>query len=163
MKIANQKHNRIDWGRCAMCKARITDNNLGDCIEAEEVLVCSSCSIKHLNSIIAELEAFRKKKEFNQVFELRKKILWVSEKMGHWFDNGDKSIQESVSDYDNYNVFELQLWLIDNEITIVDNLIEDEDGLPTNKYPKLNRLRDNLLELHTRVLSQINIREFFEK
>src|SRR4030042_5568310 len=100
--------NKSEWGNCSICGKEITDNNFGDCIEAEEVYVCDSCAEKHKLFIIIELNKFRQSKDFNEVFALKKKILWVSESLGNIFDNADKSIQESVPDYDNYNVFELQ-------------------------------------------------------
>jgi len=39
--------NKSEWGSCARCVVEITDNNFGDCIEAEEIIVCDSCAEQH--------------------------------------------------------------------------------------------------------------------
>jgi len=154
---------KMDWGNCVKCGIKITDKNFGDCIGIEENIVCADCSEKHLNYMIEELETFRKGKGFNGILDLRKKILWVSEQMGNWMNNATGTIVEGVTDYNEYNIFELQLWLLDNEITIVENLLKDDDGFLTRHNPKMEALRKELLEHHSRVLSYIDKEEFFEK
>ena len=115
--------NKSEWGNCSRCGKEITDDNFGDCIEAEEVYVCDSCAEKHIASVINKLEAFRKSKEYNSVLELRKKMLWISEKMGNWEDNGDKTSMESVTDYDDWEIKELQTSIIEIEINLLQNLL----------------------------------------
>jgi len=138
--------NKSEWGNCSRCGKEITDDTFGDCIEAEEVYVCDSCAEKHRLSIIAELNKFRQSKEFNDRLALRNKILWASESLGNIFDNATGTIIESVSDYDNCNVFELQSDLLNIELDCVNNnLAEGELGIPTKDNPELQALRKNLI------------------
>ena len=137
--------NKSDGGNCSRCGKEITDNNFGDSITAEEVIVCDSCAEKHKLSIIAELNKFRQSKEYNDRLALKEKILWGSESLGHIYDNGTGTIRESISDYDNLNIFELQLYVIEIELLCVEDLLRDNDsGLPTINNPKLNKLRKML-------------------
>jgi DNA-directed RNA polymerase subunit RPC12/RpoP len=131
-----------EWGNCSRCGKEITDNTIGDMIEAEEVLVCDSCADKHRLYLITELDKFRQSKEFNDILALRKKLLWASEKLGNCWDNATGTIIESVSDYNNLNVFELQSDLLNIELDCVNNnLAEGELGLPTKDNPKLKDLQ----------------------
>ncbi len=116
----------FDLGNCARCGIKITDNNLGGEIEGREVIVCSNCHKDHIIKVIQELEAFRKSDKFKDVLSLRKTILETSESLGNLFDNANRTSQESVSDYDKYNFFQLQLILVDIELTFVEReLIEN--------------------------------------
>ena len=127
----------------------MTEKNFGDSITAEEVYVCDDCARKHKHSIINELEKFRKSKEYNDRLELKKKILWASESLGNYFDNATGTIIESVSDYDNCNVFELQSDLLNIELDCVNsNLAEGEFGFPTKNNPELQNLRKDLIEVY---------------
>lgn len=138
--------NKIDFGLCGKCNKHII--RLGGSIEADEKLVCSECYKDHLVKVVAEVEAFRKSKCFDDVLELKNKILWLSETMGHLFDNADKSSQESVSDYDGMNQFKLQLYIIDIELNIVEReLIEDYH------LKGYNALRKELIQIHSRLVS----------
>jgi DNA-directed RNA polymerase subunit RPC12/RpoP len=135
-----------EWGNCSRCRKKITDNTIGDIIEAEEVIVCDSCAKKHRLYIIAEINKFRQSKEFNDRLALRNKILWASESLGNYFDNATGTIIESVSDYDNCNVFELQSDLLNIELDCVNNnLAEGELGIPTKDNPELQALRKDLI------------------
>lgn len=157
-----------ELGNCSRCGKEITDNTIGDIIEAEEVLVCDSCAEKHRLFIITELKKFRQGKEFNDKLALRKKILWSSEQLGNWFDAGDKSYIESVSDYDNYNLFELQVTLLDTLQTLLENYIhpnglkEDLDEA-IKRNPDMEKLRLEVREQQGRVASYIDIEEFIGK
>jgi len=143
--------------QCGKCGVEINGNNLGDIIEAEEVLVCDSCSKKHRLYMIAELNGFRLSKEFNNNrIALRKKILWTSDKMGRWFDAGDKSYIESVSDYYDFNLFELQSDILESLVCILETFIyPDLEEDYSNKYPELERLRLEVREHQDKVLSYL--------
>lgn len=155
--------NKSEWGYCSKCGIEITNNNIGDMIEAEEKLVCVRCAEKHIRDIIRELELFRKSKEFKQELALRKKILWTSEQMGNWFDNADKSIQESVTDYDNLNLFELQFYIIESELRLVESFALDNEDYEFRLNPDMKVLREELLKEHKRILSYIDKEEFITK
>jgi len=159
--------NKSEWGNCSRCGKEITDKNFGDCIEAEEILVCDSCADKHRLSIIAELNKFRQSKGFSDRLALKQKILWASESMGNIFDNGDKSCMESVTDYDNYNVFELQVTLLDILQTELECFLmkEDLEGLDKmiKNNPEIEKLRLEVREQQGRIASYIDTQEFMEK
>jgi len=160
--------NKTEWGNCSRCGKEITDNNFGDSIEAEEVLVCDSCAEKHRLHIITELNNFRQGKEFNDKLALRKKILWSSEQLGNWFDAGDKSYIESVSDYDNYNLFELQVTLLDTLQTLLENYIypnglEEDLDEAIKRNPEMEKLRLEVREQQGRIASYIDTKEFIDK
>lgn len=146
----------IKQDKCSRCKKVITNNNFGDSIEAEEVLVCNGCADEHKQYIITELDKFRHSKEFDDKLALRNKILWASEQLGNCFDNADKSVQESVSDYMYKNVFDLQLYIIELELICVEGLLsEGEFGLPIKDNPELQTLRKELLEENKRIVSYL--------
>ena len=143
---------------CSRCKKGIKEDIFLENIEAEELIVCQECYNKHLFSVIKELEAFRNNNKFDKILDLKKKILWISEKMGNWFDNSDKSIQENVSDLDNLNLFELQCELISNLITIIENYIHPK-GINNNYEEEiknnldLEKLRINLNKQQEKISS----------
>lgn len=160
--------NKTGQDRCARCGVILTYNNLGDCIEAEEIIVCESCAEKHRLFMIKELLKFRKSKDFNNVIKLRKKILWTSEKMGHWFDAGDKSYIENVSDYDYYNKFELQITLLDMLQSLLENYIfpnglEEDYDEAIKKNPDMEKLRLEVRKQQGKLVSYIDTREFIDK
>lgn len=156
--------NKSEWDKCSKCGKEITDNNFGDIIEVEKVLVCDSCSRKHRLYIITELNKFRQSKEFNDKLALRKKILWTSEQLGNWFDNATGTEQESVSDYNNFNLFELQVFLLDIFQTLLEKYIFPDLEIDySKKYPELEKLRLEVREQQGRIASYINIKEFMDK
>lgn len=160
--------NKYDWGSCSRCKKEITEDNFGDCIEGEEVIICDSCARKHSLYIIKELEKFRQSKEFEDVIALRKKVLWASESLGNLFDNATGTIKESVSDYDNYNVFELQsflLGILETEIEnyILPNGLDDDIDECIKKNPGLNKLRLDIRKQQGKILSYVDWGEFLNK
>lgn len=157
-----------EWGNCSRCGKEINNNTIGDIIEAEEVLVCDSCAEKHRLYIITELNKFRQSKEFNDKLALRKKILWSSEQLRNWFDAGDKSYIESVSDYDNYNLFELQVTLLDTLQTLLENYIypnglEEDLDEAIKRNPDMEKLRLEVREQQGRIASYIDTQEFIDK
>src|SRR3989344_2579607 len=133
---------KYEWGNCSRCGKEITDNNFGDRITGEEVLVCDSCAEKHRIKVIKELERFRKSKDYNNILSLRKKMLWISEQMGNWGDNADKSCMESITDYDDWDIKELQTSILDNEITLVEELLPDILEEPDRKLSKKDMKTD---------------------
>jgi len=148
--------NKTEWGNCPRCWKEITENNFGDCIEAEETLVCDSCAEKHNLFIIGELNKFRQSKKFNDRLALINKILWASEEKGYWYDAGDKSYIENVSDYESKNVFELQLYIIEIELLSVKELLAEGDfGFPTKDIPELQALIKELLKEKKRLVSYL--------
>ena len=160
--------NKSEWGNCSRCGKEITDNNFGGCIEAEEIYVCDSCADKHRLHIIAELDKFRQSKGFSDRLALKQKILWTSESLGNIFDNGDGSCMESVSDYDNYNVFELQVTLLDILQTTLENYIfpdglEEDYDKAIKRNPDMERLRLEVREQQGKIASYISTKEFMEK
>jgi protein-arginine kinase activator protein McsA len=161
--------NKSEWGNCKRCGKKITDNNLGDVIEAEEIMVCDSCAEKHSLSIIAELDKFRHSKDFNNWIKTRNKLLWVSEQMGNWFDNADKSCMESVSDYDRDSLQTLQSILLDNLCTITENyifpkgILEEDYNKAIKRNPDMEKLRLEVREQQGRIASYINPKEWFQK
>ncbi len=109
--------------------------------------------------IIKELEVFRKNKDFEDKTSLRKKILRLSEQMDYWLDSGNGLYIESVSDYDNYNIFELQALLLDRELTLIESFENDDFNIPS----KWNKQYQEAREEFDRISSYYNIEEFFEK
>lgn len=162
------KNNKSEWGNCSRCGKEITDDNFGDEIEAEELLVCDSCAEKHNLFMITELNKFRQSKEFENKLALRKKILWANEEQGNQMDAGDKSYIESVYDYDKYNLFELQVYILDMLQTILENYISPE-GLEEDieeaikRNPDMEKLRLEVREQQGRIASYINTEEFINK
>jgi DNA-directed RNA polymerase subunit RPC12/RpoP len=157
-----------EWGNCSRCGKEITDNIIGEIIEAEEVPVCDRCAEKHRLYIISELNKFRQGKEFNDKLPLRKKILWSSEQLGNWFDAGDKSYIERVFDYDNYNLFELQVTLLDTLQTLLENYIypnglEEDLDEAIIRNPDMEKLRLEVREQQGRIASYIDTQEFMKK
>jgi len=160
--------NKSEWGNCSRCGKEITDDTLGDMIEAEEILVCDSCAEKHRLSIIAELNKFRQSKDFSDRLALKQKILWASERLGDLFDNATGTIIESVSDYDNYNVFELQVTLLDILQTELENyifpdILEEDYDKAIKRNPEIEKLRLEVREQQGRIASYIDTQEFMEK
>lgn len=136
----------LEWGLCGKCNKPIKE--LGGEIEADEMLVCKECYKDHIIRVVNEVESFRKSSAFNDVLELKNKILWLSESMGHLFDNADKSSQESVSDYDGMNQFKLQLYIIDIELNLVERELMEDYHLKG-----YNTLRKELKQLHSKLVS----------
>ena len=159
----------MEEDRCKRCNEELTDNNFGDCIEAEEIIVCDSCARKHKHYIIGELNKFRESKEFNELLALRRKILWASESLGNMFDAGDKSYIESVSDYNNYNVFDLQIDLLDIlQSTLQDyifpkGIIEEDYNKAIKRNLEMEKLRIEVRNQQSKIVSYINIGEFMNK
>ena len=104
--------------KCKICKDKINYKNFGYRINAEEIMVCRNCAIKHYKEIVKKLREFIKSKRFNNILELRKRILLTSEKMGYWMDNGDKSLRENIYDYNDWSLKELQNTCSEFEIII---------------------------------------------
>lgn len=141
----------MNYGKCVNCNTKIAERNFGYQIDAG--LICSVCEQKHLLMLIDDLERFRKSKAFEDKQEVKKKILWLSEKMGYWFDNADGSIQESIGEYDQYNLFELQCQLLDQEITLIQNL----------DSKKKARLKKKINKILIQTLSYIDQGDFIKK
>lgn len=160
--------NKSEWGNCSRCGKEITDKNFGGEIEAEELLVCNDCERQHKKNIIVELNKFRQSKDFSDRLALKQKILWTSESLGNIFDNADKSIQESVADYDNYNVFELQVTLLDILQTELENyicpdILEEDIEEAIKRNPDMEKLRLEVREQQGRIASYISTEEFMNK
>ena len=151
--------------KCSKCSINITDKNYGRHVEAEELPVCNDCYVKHLQLIIKSIESFRKTKAYQNNLDVRNKLLWLSGKMGNWHDSVDGSSQENIYDNNNFNIFELQLKLTDEEVQLVDDLLDDENDYPISKELriKLDTLREELEVHHTWLCSAINFNEFIEK
>lgn len=137
---------RNDFGNCQKCGIEITENNLGNEIGAEEVLICKTCEIKYNRDLIEKINQFRLSNEFENKLSLKRKILEISESLGHMFDNADKSVQESVSDYDNSNLFELQIIILDILQTLLENYIcpdplEEDIEKAIEKNSEMEKLR----------------------
>jgi len=96
---------------CAKCGKKT--ENLGGTYEDKELIYCEECSKAKELEIIKDLDDFRKSKNFHDKLALKKKILMTSEELGHIFDNSDKSHQENVSDYDELDIYELQVCILD--------------------------------------------------
>jgi DNA-directed RNA polymerase subunit RPC12/RpoP len=153
-----------EWGNCSRCRKKITDNTIGDIIEAEEVIVCDSCAKKHRLYIIAEINKFRQSKDFNNIIALRKKLLWLSEQMGNWHDAGDKFYYiESVYEYNKYNIYELQFYLISDTLCIIDTFFLESENYDRKIKPKLKNLREELRKEYDKISSYINIKEYINK
>ena len=76
--------------------------------------------------------------------------------MGRWFDAGDKSYIESVSDYYDFNLFELQSDILESLVCILETFIyPDLEEDYSNKYPELERLRLEVREHQDKVLSYL--------
>jgi hypothetical protein len=149
-----EEKNNSEWGNCPRCGNRI---NHGSTIESDEKLVCESCADKHELFIVGELNKFRLSKDFSNKISLRKKILWSSEQLGHWFDAGDKSYIENVSDYDDKNIFQLQIYILDAMQTLLENYIYPELEIDySNKYPELEKLRLEVREQQRRIASYLD-------
>lgn len=147
----------FDWGNCERCGIKITDNNLGGEIESKEVIVCRACFKDHIIKVIQDIEAFRKTDDFNDIFLLRKKILQTSEAFGYLFENASKTSRERVSDYDKYNFFQLQLILVDIELTFVERELIENYNLQ-----EYEQLRLELKELHSKILAYKPEGDFFK-
>ncbi len=151
-------------GNCSRCGKKINNKTIGDIIGADEVIVCNSCADKHKMNIITNLNQFRLSKEFDSILSLRKKILWSNEELGNWYDSGDKSFMESISDYNNYNIFELKVTLLDTLQTLIENYIYPDLDLDYSaKYPELEKLRLEVRKQQDQIASYINIEEFMKK
>src|SRR3989338_5269319 len=68
-------------------------------------------------NIIGELEKFRKSKSFTNIVELKKKILWLVD-IGNQPE--EKSLFSQAKDFDAWNIKELQFYIINKEITLVE-------------------------------------------
>jgi hypothetical protein len=106
-------------GDCKKCGVSL-DDNLGD--EFDIGLLCEKCADIELKKIIAELKIFIRSKHMNSRIAIRNKILWLSERMGFWFDSGTGLYIESVRDYDDWTLKELQNGIKDHLITLEQNL-----------------------------------------
>ena len=85
--------------------------------------------------------------------------------MGNWYDAGDKSSMESVSDY---NLFELQLTLLDDLQTELENYIypnglEEDDDKAIKRNPDMEKLRLEIRKQQGKIASYINSKEFMKK
>jgi len=146
---------KTEFSNCVKCDIEITDNNLGNLYEIEEKIYCDNCAKDYEIELIKELEKFRNSEKFKDILALRKMILRISENLGNIFDNATGTIQQSVSDYNNYTMFELQIFLIDIEFDIINSLLKDDLGIPNINNPKLNKLKQTILKERLKILSRI--------
>lgn len=85
------------------------------------------------------------------------------------FDNGDKSVQENVYDYDNYNVYELQVSLLDILQTEIESYIFPNGILEMNydkaikRNPDMEKLRLEVRKQQGDISSHINPEDFLNK
>ncbi len=95
--------------------------------------------------------------------------MWASESLGNIFDNADKSVQESVSDYDKYDVFDLQITLLNilqsslQDYVFPKGIIEEDYDKAIKRNPEMEKLRIKVRDQQSRIASYINIGEFMNK
>jgi hypothetical protein len=111
-------------GECKKCGVIIGDNNLGG--EFDIGLLCKGCADIEVTEIITNLKDFVKSEKMNNWIDVRNKILWLSERMGYWYDSGTGIYIESVGDYDDWSLIELQDGIKDNLITLEENMAREE-------------------------------------
>ena len=104
---------------------KIQSETIGN--ELKGGVFCSKCYKEEITPVIKILNHFRKSEDFNNKNELIKKQLWFSEEMACWHDliipigNGidETTHQESVSDYMDKTIKELQLLILDELLLVV--------------------------------------------
>lgn len=135
-----KQQNKNFWGDCGNCGTKINDNNFGYDLEEDRGYICDDCFKKHLRVLIKDLKKFIGSKDFNDKLKLKKKILWVSDQMGHWHDNADKSSMESVTDYDSWSVRKLKLEIVCELKSLI-----QEAGLSCSE---INKLHEKIVKEH---------------
>ena len=88
----------------------------------EGSFLCEECSLEHLRNLIKEIKRFSESSYFFDKFELIKKHLWLSEEMGFWMDNANKSVMESVYWYYDWSLRELQKGILNHKKTLEQNI-----------------------------------------
>jgi len=126
--------NKQSLGNCGKCGNKITDKNLGWDLEENGGFICEKCYKKLCCKLIKDLQNFVKSDSFNKRQKLISKVLWVSEKMGYWHDNADKSSMENVADYNGWSIRKLKLEILSELESLMQGV-----GLNLNKIKELHK------------------------